>query len=137
MPVEFCNPSYLLHFHFTFSEKPEHRRKKESLLYLHLPHHCYHLIFCSMYLHIYSPSNHISNGQDGGRVLYYWDTLAQPSDLYSEEYRSEKCHEKINCGVGICDFSWQILCENSNVYCLYNLAFATWIREVRFPGNTQ
>lgn len=47
-----------------------------------------------MYIHIHLPCNCISSGQDGGCVLHYWDTFAQPPDLHSEECRSQTGHEK-------------------------------------------
>ena len=49
---------------------------------------------CTMYTHICSSSNCISSGQDGGCILHYFDTLTQPSDLHSEECRSQTGHEK-------------------------------------------
>ena len=48
-----------------------------------------------MYTHICSSSNCISSGQDGGCILHYFDTLTQPSDLHSEECRSQTGREKV------------------------------------------
>ena len=42
-----------------------------------------------------SPSNCISSGQYDDCVLHYCDTLAQPSDLNSEECRSQTGHDKV------------------------------------------
>ena len=49
-------------------------------------------------IHVYSyipPTKHISHGQNGGNILYHWNTLPQSTHLHIEECRSEKCHEKI------------------------------------------
>ena len=44
---------------------------------LHAPStSCGCLIFWPMYIHTHMPTNNISNRQDGGCILYNWDTLA-------------------------------------------------------------
>ena len=48
-----------------------------------------------MHIHMCSPSSCISSGQYDDCVLHYCDTLAQPSDLNSEECRSQTGHDKV------------------------------------------
>ena len=47
-----------------------------------------------VYLYTHAP-NHLPHGQDGGCVLYYWNTLSQSTHLHIEECISEICHEKV------------------------------------------
>ena len=84
--------SYIVILH---SLRNHSAKGKKKALCLHFSHNCSHLILWPMYIHIYTSPDHFPHGQDGGSILYYWNTLSQSTHLHTEECRSEKCHEKV------------------------------------------
>ena len=73
--------------------------------------------FWSMYVQLHMTTNDISNRQNGGCVLYNRDTLAQPSDPFTEDCRSEKWHESLWCST----LRLQLINRDSNVHFLNTL----------------
>ena len=85
----------------------------------------------SVYIYIYSAPSHIPHEQDCGSILHDWNTLPQSTHLHTEEYRSEKCHEKVktcqnylkkqkmSCGAGLTVY-WVMVLVN-----LYKLLYMT------------
>ena len=112
--------SYIVILHSLWNHSAEGRKKALSIC-----------TSWSVYIYIYSAPSHIPHEQDGGSIVHDWNTLPQSTHLHTEEYRSEKCHEKVktcqnylkkqkmNCGAGMTVY-WVMVLVN-----LYKLSYMT------------